>query len=190
MARNVEYFSIARNASDASTAPCWRVSPERITRPWLACAKLKSWCICRPPICPASSTNTTPPRERIPRAKNRTDSLRTTKAVLFQVHDLLPLRGDDCDRATGLLKSAVHFTQRVTLARAGPAAKQGDKITRPEDSLDGLTLLGIQVCILDRMAGAVRAEPANAVFAMHTMSHSLRSSSFVVTFPGCFSSRR
>ena len=30
---SVEYFSMARNASEASTAPCWRVSPERITRP-------------------------------------------------------------------------------------------------------------------------------------------------------------
>ena len=93
-----------------------------------------------------------------------TDSLCTTKAVLFKVHDLLPLRGDDRDRAPGLLKSAVHFPQRVTLARAGPAAKQGDKVARPEDSLGSLALLGVQSGILDRMAGAVRTKPANAVF--------------------------
>jgi hypothetical protein len=52
---------MASSASDASTAPCWRVSPDKITRALRSRASRSNSDICRPPICPASSTTTTAP---------------------------------------------------------------------------------------------------------------------------------
>ena len=51
---------MASSASEASTAPCWRASPDRITPAFCSRASLRSASICRPPIWPASSTTTAP----------------------------------------------------------------------------------------------------------------------------------
>ena len=94
------YRSMARSASEASTAPCWRVSPDKMTRPSFAFTKLKSSCICFPPICPASSTITTEPGNHPPPREKFRNGLGIVKA-LFQIQNLLALRRDDVRNVTG-----------------------------------------------------------------------------------------
>ena len=65
---------------------------------------------------------------QFPPGQQCADGLHILKAVAFQVHDLLPLRGDHQHRVTGLDQFGLDFAQGKTFARPRAAAKQGDEI--------------------------------------------------------------
>ena len=58
----------------------------------------------------------------------RTDRLRASEAVAFQIGDLLALRREDLNRVTCRFESGFDFAQRETFTRASTAAKKRHKI--------------------------------------------------------------
>ncbi len=107
--------------------------------------------ICRPPICPASSTTMTALSASSRFDQKIGDRRWRWKSGLLHLHDLLTLRREN-DHAPARLPKLLHqFAQDKTFARARPAAKDRNTVLLSAARLRGLALFVIQLWI--RRAG-------------------------------------